>query len=738
MHRFDLCIIAACLVTVASVHAEDVAEHAAAEHFEKGVRPLLIEKCVECHSGMTPDGDLDLSKREGFTAGGMSGEVIDGTDLDFSLLYERLITTNEDSVMPPGEPLSKEEIQVFGDWIRAGSVWPESNPLESHTEAGSKTPEKHWAFEPILASVLPPVQDANWCWTAVDRYVLHQMESAGIKPVRDADPLTWLRRITIDLTGLPPTVERQEAFLVEQSPHRELQEIEWLLSSRAYAERQGRHWLDVARYADTSGDGTDTPIPEARYYRDWVIDAFDRDMPYDQFLIQQLAGDILASMNPDDPDAYRKTIATGFIALSRRFGNSKFAEMNQVIDDTIDTVGKSMMGLSLGCARCHHHKFDPVTTEDYYGLYGYFASTQYPHAGTEHQKDRSDMPEIKPSADLAVPYESTVAWAVADKDKATDVAVHLAGDPRRKGDVAPRGFLGFLTDAKANVSADGSGRLELARWIASSEHPLTARVMVNRIWQSHFGKGLVDNANDFGVQSPPPTHPRLLDFLASEFIDSGWSVKHIHRLIVTSHVNRLSSQSSPDQAAKDQANRLLWRFPRIRMDAETLRDSILAVSGRLERGDGGRHPFLPTEKLKYNQGRPFGEIFDHERRSVYLMTPRLNRHPMMALFDGADANVTTGSRGESTVPLQSLFVMNGDFVQKQASAFANRLIDSSPDVDQRIDLAWKLTFNRSPDSDELDSIRQYVESFDSYPDSNEAWTSIAKILIGSNEFIFID
>ena len=262
--------------------------------------------------------------------------------------------------------------------------------------------------------------------------------------------------------------------------------------------------------------------------------------------------------------------------------------------------------------------------------------------------------------------------------------------------------------------------------------------MVNRIWQSHFGKGLVDNANQFGVQSAPPTHPELLDYLASEFVRSGWSVKHIHRLIVSSHLYQLSSQDSPSQTAKDQANRLLWHFPRVRMDAETLRDSILLVSGELERGDGGRHPFKPTDKLKYTQGRPFDEIYDHERRSIYLMTPRLNRHPMMALFDGADANTTTGARGESTVPLQSLFVLNGAFVGRHAEAFASRVLEQEKTPEDRVQLAWRLALGRSASANERDEILDFIASMNAPQDSLETWTSIARVLFGTNEFIYID
>lgn len=720
------------------------------EHFEKYVRPILVNKCVECHSGMTPEGDLDLSSQAGFQAGGMGGPLVDPNDVPSSSLLARLITEDESELMPPDERLQPEEIEAIRQWIEGGAAWPEQSAVLSTDDTAD---DQHWSFVAPTKPPVPSVKNAAWCWNPIDNFLLEKMEAASIQPVGDASHGVWLRRVHLDLTGLPPTLEDQQALNGEWNRENDLRVIETLLASRAYAERQARHWLDLARYADTSGDGTDTPIPEARYYRDWVIDAFDNDMPYDQFLIEQLAGDILAQQTPDNPEAFRQVIATGYIALSRRFGNSKFAELHQIIDDTIDTVGKTTMGLSLGCARCHHHKFDPVTMDDYYGLYGYFASTQYPHAGTEHQKERSDMPELAVPENLREQFESNVAWAVSDKPETADAKIHLAGDPHRKGDVVARGYLGFINAEKPKLAAGESGRLELARWIASASNPLTARVMVNRIWQSHFGEGIVANASNFGRQTPEPLHSQLLDFLACEFVEQGWSVKHIHRLIVTSHAYRLASQldNANDANAiaansQDQANRLLWHFPRLRMDAETFRDSILAVSGQLELGSGGRHPFRPTEKIQYNQGNPFSEIFDHHRRSVYLMAPRLVRHPMMALFDAADANVTTAVRAESTVPLQALFLINGEFAEQQANALSERFENKS-DQHERVDAMWHAVLCRDVSDIELQNACDFLES---YRDAmvaegcavsdagNRAWTSLAKSLLASNEFIYID
>ncbi len=740
MHRLLLCLVLAFLV-----HSTTWAD-SATDYFERNIRPLLIHKCTECHSGRTPDGDLDLSSQVGFAAGGMAGEIVNGRNWEASSLYARLTTSDEDLQMPPNERLSDEEIAAVQKWIELGAPWPDGDRAVMPSP-GATVGTEHWAFEPVSNPAPPAVQDEHWCWTDVDRFILARLEAAGLSPVEDADSTTWLRRATLDLTGLPPTPGQLHLDHHEPSEAPERSLLDRLLGSRAYAERQGRRWLDLARYADTSGDGTDMPIPEARFYRDWVIDALDSDMPYDQFLTEQLAGDILAAQDPDDPEAYRKIIATGFIALSRRFGNSKFAEAHQIIDDSIDTIGKSMLGLSLGCARCHHHKFDPVTTEDYYGLYGYFASTQYPHAGTEHQKERSDLPQIKVPDALQSVFDSDVAWAVGDKAEVGDAKVHIAGDPRKPGAEVPRGYLAFLSVDSPDIPERSSGRLQLAQWIASEQNPLTARVMVNRIWQSHFGSGLVPSASNFGMQSPEPTHRKLLDYLAREFVESGWSIKHMHRLIMSSHVYYLSSREAPEQLAADEANELLWHFPRQRLDAETFRDCVLAVSGRLQPGSGGRHRFKPTDELRYTQGRPFSEIFDHEYRSVYLMTPRLNRHPMMALFDGADANVSTAQRGESTVPLQSLFVINGEFINGQAEAFAHRVCEHSDVLQERVAWAWQLAYARRNTQEELASVSDYLERYISSRVADgsareqaerDAWSSVAKALIASNEFMYVD
>ncbi|HRX82531.1 MAG TPA: DUF1549 domain-containing protein, partial [Pirellulaceae bacterium] len=407
------------------------------DFFETRIRPVLVEKCEECHTGKTPEGDFRVDSLADLIAGGMNGPSVIARKPDQGTLVERFLTDDEDLLMPPDGRLPDEVIADFKKWIADGAYWPEGNIDWSQPVESDESPEVHWSFQALREPTPDSIKNSPWCKTPIDRFLVAKAEPKGIKPVQSSDKRMLIRRATLDLIGLPPTPDEVNAFLADDSPDAFEHVIDRLLESREYGVRWGRHWLDVARYADTSGDGTDTPIPEARYYRDYVISAFNNDMPYDQFVREQIAGDILAEQDPDGARFNEKIIATGYVALSRRFGNSKFASMELIIDDTVDTIGRSLLGLSLGCTRCHHHKFDPITMADYYGLYGYFASTQYPHAGTEHQKDRSDFVPLKVGEAEKTIYDSPVAWAVSDKsDGVGDAKIHIAGDVHKKGEVA--------------------------------------------------------------------------------------------------------------------------------------------------------------------------------------------------------------------------------------------------------------------------------------------------------------
>jgi hypothetical protein len=599
--------------------------------------------------------------------------------------------------------------------------------------------------------------------------------------------------------------------------------------------------MDVVRYADTAGDNADYPVPEARLYRDWIIDAFNADLPYDQFVREQIAGDVLARDGPPENYSGRVT-ATGFLALSRRYATAPYELWHLTLEDAIETTGRAFLGLTLRCARCHDHKFDPVTTADYYALYGIFASTTFPYAGSEEfqSKDFSrlsmapllppdeagprltsyakriealdaeieqierDDPLARRAADLdrriataaervrdaqpkvaraaepwladltrrrdearaqlqgkleprraalrnlrrpGAPADLPVAYAVSE-GKPTDVPIQGGGEPDRPGPVVPRGVPIFLALPPAPRVAEGSsGRLELARWLTDPAHPLTARVMVNRIWQHHFGRGIVASTSNFGLRGDEPTHPELLDWLAARFVADGWSIKTMHRLIVLSKIYQLSSADDPSDAAIDPGNRFLWRHDRQRFDAESLHDAMLAVAGRLDRGRPSAHPFPPIDQWHWTQHYPFKAAYPTNHRGVYLMTQRLQRHPYLGLFDGPDTNHSTGERTASTVPLQALYLMNNPVVRARASAFADLLIAAAPDPRSRVSLAYERAWGRPPTQDESDAALAYVRRYTGESAkagapadriAAESWTSLARIMLTADEFLYLD
>jgi hypothetical protein len=604
------------------------------------------------------------------------------------------------------------------------------------------------------------------------------------------------------------------------------------LASSHYGERWGRHWLDVVRYADTAGESSDYPIPQAYLYRDYVIDAFNRDTPYDQFLREQIAGDLLPAA--DEETRQRQLVATGFIAQARRFSVDPDTAMHQTIEDTIDTLGRATMGLSLGCARCHDHKFDPVSMRDYYALYGVFQSTRYPFPGSENKKRQRDLVPLVSATEYAAvmaPFQEEMAAIDADlealqierqaaRDKAegrtpavepkrtqlelleafrgiraqrdalqdrlpevpmayavaegkpASARIQKRGEPFNLGEEVPRGFLPALGGGPFAEGEVGSGRRPLAEAVASAKNPLTARVMVNRIWQHHFGKGLVQTPNDFGAMGRRPTHPELLDWLASRFIEDGWSVKKFQRRLIASATwqqrvqpalaseageagtgSQEANVTTDDGAGAgraglvDPANDLLWSFPRLRLDAESIRDALLSASGRLVRGSGGPHPFPPMKTWNWTQHSPFTAVYPTRHRSVYVMQQRIRRHPFFAVFDGADTNSSTGARMITTTPLQALFVMNDPFAHEQAEALAQRVAAAFPgNVVARISLAHKLLYGREATAAETSEAVVYLAGFrarlpaEQTPTEREesAWTSYARALMGANEFIFLD
>jgi hypothetical protein len=994
-------VAAFALLLVAPLRGQETplkADAAALELFEKKIRPLLHAQCLKCHGPEKQKAGLRLDSRNALLKGGDSGPALVPGNAEKSLLLKALRQTDADLLMPPpksGPKLPDAALREIEAWINAGAPFP---------AGGEAPPAKHWAFEPLSDPALPNA--------GIDAFLLAKLAPAGAKLAAPADKRTLIRRATYDLTGLPPTPEEVEAFIADPSPEAFSKLLERLLGSPAYGEKWGRKWLDVVRYADTAGENSDFPVPNAWRYRNYVIDAFNRDKPYDQFIREQIAGDLLAEGAA--PERYAELItATGYLAIARRFGHDTDHDMHLTHEDVIDTLGKSILGLTLGCARCHNHKYDPITARDYYSLYGILASTRFPFPGCEakqaprdlvplipvsqmesklkpwrdemskldgqvkrleadfaaarkglespasvvslgsgelspageqsFQTGRSDalksavtvksgemlqftlLPRANHGADstllelevleqggkgrawnltrdvladffeggagaqhsdgfgnkgvwllydlvpgptlfsvfakdadktqglqvwrgaaslpsafvnvreealrfatvtlparsfalhpgpggpVAVSWQSPidgavivkgrvakidpggdgVAWklelrpgigrglgeqkaalaAMAElrrqsaelavrkprsevaygvvEGKPADARLQNRGEPEQPGDPIPRRNLELL-GGQGIADPGKSGRLDLARWLTDPKNPLTARVMVNRIWQGHFGRGLVATPSDFGTRGAAPTHPELLDHLASRFIAGGWSIKAMHRLIMESAAYQRASvieampalNTTGSQSERRAVDAPYARFPRRRLDAEEIRDSLLAASLELDRSPGEGHPFPPENQWKFTQHNPFKAVYDSNRRSVYLMTQRIQRHPFLALFDGPDTNASTARRDTSTVPTQALYFLNDPFFHARAGALAKRLL-ALPEG-ERVAAAHQVCFQRTPTDAERKSARVFLESYRAAinvpADKAELATLSAYVrtLLGSNEFIYLD
>ncbi|MFL5242948.1 MAG: DUF1553 domain-containing protein [Gemmataceae bacterium] len=830
--------ILACLTLVASASGASGQTGApdAEAFFETKIRPVLIQTCGKCHGGDKVKGGLRLNARASLLKGGESGPAIVPGDPDKSLLIQALRQTHETLKMPPDKPLPRDVVADFVAWVKHDAVWPESKAILNPPRVD------HWSFRPVK-SAEPPVDPDKWSDHPIDRFLAAKLREQGLKPVGPADKRTLLRRATYDLIGLPPTPGEIAAFLADDSPDAFAKVVERLLASPAYGERWARHWMDVAHYADTAGDNADYPIPESRLYRDYLIDAFNADKPYDEFVREQLAGDILAKQGPKKQYAER-VIATGFLALSRRYATAPYELWHLTLEDTIETTGAVFLGLTLRCARCHDHKFDPITMEDYYGLYAIFSNTTFPYAGSEElaskgfsrqhmvpllppelaeprikafeekikqqqtemsrvekedalaqqvaglnkqlddlkkriesqAKDKQDVQPLqnqvkeltqlrdqaakqleekvkKLRADLrnfqrpGLPSDVPGAYAVSE-GKPTETRVQLKGDPDKPGPVAKRCVPKFLTgNSPVPFAEDSSGRMELAQWLTRPENPLTARVLVNRVWHYHFGTGIVATPSNFGVRGEPPSHPELLDWLTTQFIKDGWSIKALHRRIMLSKAYQLASTNDPANAAKDPANRWHWRFERHRLEAEAIRDALLAISGNLDRKRPGVHPFPPIAQWGWTQHNAFKEVYPSNHRSVYLMTQRLQRHPFLALFDGPDTNHSTDKRTSSTVPLQALYLMNNPFIKDQAETLAKKLIAATAEEPRRIERLIELAWGRPPVPTEVQKAVAYVNEYKKEVAKTgvshdkrelEAWTSYARIVLTANEFFYVD
>ena len=877
------------LATISELRAEH-SDSAGIEFFEKKIRPIFADNCYKCHSQKAEKikGGLLLDTRDGLLKGGDTGPAIVPGDVEKSLLIKAVRYTDDDLKMPPKDKkLSSGQIADLEAWVKMGAPDPrivKANAL-GNVEAIREKAGRHWAFQPIEKPRIPSVKNSRWAQTPLDSFVLAKLEANKMKPSPRADKRTLIRRAYFDLTGLPPKPEEVEAFVADKSLDAFAKVVDRLLASPRYGERWGRYWLDVARYADTKGYvfEEERRYPYSYTYRDYVIRAFNEDLPFDQFIIQQIAADLLPLGEDKRPLA-----ALGFLTVGRRFLNN----IHDIIDDRIDVVCRGTMALTVGCARCHDHKYDPIPTKDYYSFYGVFASSHEPEdepllgippQGKEHEEylaekkkrveDRkkfqadkeaewldklrkqggeyllaaheSQLPENKADFDkfargkklgpgvlrrwinsldawrktnnpvfapwfefAAVPEKDFAAkakeisrslpartnlnpivadtfatnlpasmkdvaetygklfaeadkppqetqnpaeelrqvlyadgappnlnsselqalfdvptsqklrklqrdidglnathpgappraMALVDKDKPDNAHVFIRGDAANHGPEVPRRFLEIFSGANRQPFTNGSGRLELARAIADRNNPLTARVIVNRVWLHHFGAGFVRTPSDFGLRSEPPTHPELLDYLAARFMDEGWSLKKLHRQILLSSTWQQTSDDNPACAKTDPNNQLLWRMNRHRLDFEAMRDTLLAVAGNLDSTSGGHAVELTSV--------PFST-----RRTIYGFIDRQNLPGLFRTFDFASPDTTSPQRFDTTVPQQALFLMNSPFVIQEAQQLVERAEFKNLNRDEeRIQFLYEAAYQRAPESGDVRVAKTFLQN----------------------------
>jgi mono/diheme cytochrome c family protein len=666
------------------------------EYFEAHIRPLLVNHCLECH-GEDKQGGLQLDSRAAMLAGSDSGpSIVPGKPEESRLL--QAVRYESEPKMPPDGKLAAEEIAKLEHWIRLGAPAPgDDAPVPKAADRAERS-RTHWAFQPIVKPALPPVQDSAWPRSPIDYFILGKLESAGLRPSPPADSRTIYRRASFDVTGLPPQVADVNRIASgELSLENALAE---LLASPHYGERWGRHWLDVARYADSKGYvfTEDRNYPYAYKYRDWVVQALNQDLPYDEFLVRQIAADRLPGGDQEE-----SLVAMGFLTVGRRFLNNP----HDIIDDRIDVLTRGTMALTVTCARCHDHKYDPIPTKDYYSLYGVLASSVEP-------------------TNLDV-------MLLADSQQPVTPVVFVRGNPANRGEEVPRQFLSIVAGEKRQPFQNGSGRLELAQAIADPANPLTARVIVNRIWMYYFEQPLVDTPSDFGLRSSPPTHPELLDFLAATLIENSWSLKSIHRLILSSAAYQQASVNRPEAARIDPENRLVWRMNRKRLDFESIRDALLATSGQLDRSIGGPAVDLLAEPWP-------------TRRTLYGRIDRQNLPNLFRTFDFASPDTHSPRRYTTTVPQQALYLLNNPFVRAQAKHLAARAeVSDANEPGSRVERLYELALARTPTAQELQLGVAFLtaEQNTSAPaapaaDHPSDWERYVQVVLLSNEFVFVD
>jgi hypothetical protein len=747
--------------------------------FESKVRPLLIEHCYECHSAEAKKlrGGLYLDSRPGWQKGGDSGPAIVPGDLKASLLVHAIRYEDENTEMPPRQKLPQDAIDILEQWVALGAPDPRDENTASVT-AGINLDEgrKFWSFQPLSQPNVPEVRDNTWPHNEIDHFILHRLEEKNLTPAPIADNATLNRRLHIDLTGLPSTTS---SFSTQRT-------ITRLLSSQHYAERFARHWLDLARYADSTGGGASNPHPDAYRYRDFVIRSFQNDLPYDQFITRQLAGDLLPAASPDE--RAENLVATGFLVLGPRNYINDDEETFHMdgADEQLDTVGRVFLGMTVGCARCHDHKFDPIPMTDYYALAGIFRSTEtsdpiptttnfrwnnvadprkdpdgsklrayeeadahYRIISKEWSRSRTDpnltaadvaaLSEKRRAARNAIPETPAVFMGLNDAADPADEKRRIRGNAHQPAETVARGFLQVtLPDdtPPPTIAKSESGRRELAAWISSPANPLTARVYVNRVWSHLMGRGLVPTVDNFGVTGAPPTHPELLDWLANYFLENNQSTKSLVRLIVSSRTYQLgAAPKNSSLLVTDPANKLFGRRTRRSLDAETLRDSILLVSGSLDLETRDR-PF--PAKLKSEITHTFDEDF---RRSLYLPRFRNNLPELFETFDVANPATVVGQRDLTILSPQALYLANSPFMRDQSEKTARNLLTLGLPIKDAIQHTFQSTLGRQPTRIELKLALNFLDPPPSVDESEQharlnRWTAFQQNLFCTVDFRF--
>ena len=695
---------------------------ASAADYEKDIKPLLKERCVSCHGTVKQKGGLRLDAGSLILKGGKHS-VVTPRHSDTSALLQRVLSTDPDEQMPPeGARLTTSQIDALRQWIDSGATVPNNEPVP-------KSPAEHWSFQPVKRPAIPKSAHTN----PIDAFVFGQADASPA-----AMPSALLRRLHLDLTGLPPSIDEQDSFAHSSHQSHDFHTtysslIDNLLTRPEYGERWARHWLDVVRYADSNGYERDAEKPFVWRYRDYVIEALNKDKPFDRFVIEQLAGDEL-------PDKSLEThIATGFLRLGHWDDEpaDPATDRYDQLDDIVSTTGQAFLGLTIGCARCHDHKFEPLATRDYYSLVAVFNALERPRKGR---------------TELTVPVDGTEVYTWREPSaQAPETHVLVRGAPTRFGDLVEPAVPAILVKQQPPFpSGDQTTqrRLGLAQWIASPNNPLTARVIVNRVWQQHFGRGLVTTANDFGLMGAAPSHPELLDWLAHWFMhDAKWSLKKLHRLILTSRAWQSSSEgqratseksnpaaASPESASVSPPYALSSPLYR-RLEVEAIRDSMLAVSGQLnpKRFGPAMKPGIPAAALEANTDKDKIWTASNEReasrRTIYTFIKRGLVVPMLETLDLADTVSSCPQRQVTTVAPQALSLFNGDFVNQQAKHFAARLKrDAGDDPAKQITLAWKLALCREPTTDELAKMQAFLH--------DESLEQACRVILNLNEFVY--